>query len=235
MVAPVQTSAFGAFNGSLTATTTLTGVTAGNHIIVVAMHGDTVGTGPDLSCSDAQGAYSVDVDAAAGGGVARTKLFRLTNANAGTHTISVVASSGAAANSKGAIVALEVPQVMLDKSAIGGASSATPSAGPTAALTGTGELVIAGLFHVNMSVGGGTFPPTGGTGAYTSLGIAHSNQADAAYQTLSSAAAVSASWGTLSASGRWTALVGVYQAVGSPEALLSWPKQTFVNQTIIQF
>ncbi len=212
---PVQTSTPGNFGGSLTATTTLTGVTAGNHIIVVAMHGDTVGTAPNLSASDAQGAYAVDVDAASGGGVARTKLFRLTNANAGTHTISVVASSGAPANSEGAIVALEVPPVILDKSATGGASSTTPSAGPTAALAGTGELVIAGVFHVNMSVGGGTFPPTGGTGTYTSLGVAHSNEADADYQTLTSAAAVSASWGTFSSSGRWTALVGVYQAVAS--------------------
>jgi hypothetical protein len=162
-ITPVQTSAPGAFNGSLTASTTLTGVTAGNTILLLAMHADTAGTAPNLSASDAQGSYSADVDASSGGGVARTKIFRLANANAGTHTISVTASSGLAANSEGAVVALEVPPVVLDQSNTAGGNSTTPSVAATAALSATGELAIAGLLEVNMSVGGGTFPPDGRT------------------------------------------------------------------------
>lgn len=215
-ITPVQVSTPGSFNGSLTTTTTLTGVTAGNHILVAAMHGDTGGTGPSLSASDAQGAYASDV-LVTELGVATAQIFRLAAATAGTHTISVVASGGLAANSEGEIVAFEVPPVALDQSNTGGASSTTPSVAATAALAASGDLAIAALFHVNMSSGGGTFPPTGGTGTYTAA-VAHTNQSDADYQTLSSTAGVGANWGTMSVTGKWAAAVAAYKAGVNPIA-----------------
>ncbi|MFW1012967.1 hypothetical protein ACEV93_25205, partial [Vibrio parahaemolyticus] len=73
----------------------------------------------------------------------------------------------------------------------------------------SGELAIAAMTHANMSFGGGTYPPTGGPGTYTSM-ISHTNRADADYQVLSTSAGVGANWGTLSQTGKYTALVAVY-------------------------
>jgi hypothetical protein len=214
-ITPVQVSTPGAFAGSLTATTSLTGVTANNHIIVAAMHEDTAGSAPTLSCSDGQGSYGADVVASSGGGVAYTALFRLANASAGTHSISVVASGGTAANSKGAIVAFEVPPVVLDQSSTGGSVGTAVSVAATATLAASGDLAIAAVLHANLNSGGGTFPPTGGTGTYTSASVPHTNNADCDYQTLTSTAGVGANWGTFSFSGKWTAAVGAYTAVPS--------------------
>lgn len=208
---PVQTSTPGAFGGSLTASTTITGVTAGNTILVLAMHGATDGSGPTLSASDAQGSYTADVTSGSGGGVARTVCFRLSNAASGSHTISVVASGGAAANSIGEVVAIEVPPCVLDQSNIAGGTGTAVSVTATAALAGISELAFAALFHVNLSVGGGTYPPTGGPGTYTAIHHSTANQSDSNYQVLSTASGVGANWGTLSTSGKYTALVAVYK------------------------
>lgn len=208
---PVQIGTPAAFGGSLTATANITGVTAGNTILVIAMHGATDGAGPTLSASDAQGTYTADVTSSAGLGVARTVLFRLSNATAGSHSIAVVASGGAAASSKGEVVALEVPPCVLDQSSVSGGNGTAISVSATAALAGTNELAIAALFHVNLSAGGGTYPPTGGPGAYTAIHHSTANQSDSNYQVLSSASGVGADWGTLTTAGKYTALVGVYK------------------------
>lgn len=213
-LAPIQISTPSNFAGSLSATTTLTGVTAGNHIILLAMHGDLGGSGPTLSASDGQGAYGVDVLSGGGGGVARTVAFRLTNAAAGTHTIVCTASGGTTANSVGTTVAIEVPPVILDQSSVNGGSSAAASVAATAALHTTNELALAAIFHGALLNGGGTFPPAGGTGSYTSL--AHLHDGDADYQVLTSTAGVGADWGTMTNSSKWTALVAAYMAAVVP-------------------
>lgn len=207
----VQISTPGAFGGSLTASTTLTGVTQGNTLLVVAMHGATDGSGPSLSASDSQGTYNIDVASTSGLGVARTVIFRLPNANSGSHTISVVASGGAAANSIGEVIALEMPPCALDQSSVSGGSGTAISVAATAALSGANEFAIAALFHVNISAGGGTYPPTGGPGTYTAIHHSTANQSDSNYQVLSSSSGVGANWGTLTTSGKYTALVGVYK------------------------
>lgn len=212
---PVQISTPASFGGTLTATASLTGVTAGNHIIVVAMHGDLGGNSPSLSCSDSQGSYPSDVLSGGGGGVARTQLFRLAAATAGTHTISVVASAGTGANSVGEIVAIEVAPVALDQSSVIGGTATAVSVPATASLSGTGDLAIAALWHGALNSGGGTFPPTGGTGTYTAL-VSQTNESDADYQILSSAAGVGANWGTFSFSSKYTALVAAYKSVAVP-------------------
>lgn len=208
---PIQISTPSNFAGSLSATTTLTGVTAGNHIILLAMHGDLGGTGPSLSASDGQGAYSIDVLSAGGLGVARTVAFRLAAATSGTHTIVCTASGGTTANSVGTTVAIEVPPVILDQSSVNGGSSTAASVAVTAALATTSDLALAAIFHGALLNGGGTFPPTGGTGAYISL--AHLHDGDADYQVLTSTAGVGADWGTMTNTSKWTALVAAYKAV----------------------
>lgn len=218
---PVQIGTPAAFNGSLTATASLTGVTQGNTILVIAMHGATDGAGPTLSASDAQGSYTADVTSGSGGGVARTVIFSLANASAGSHSIAVVASSGAAANSKGEVVALEMPPCTLDQSSIAGGNAAAISVAATASLADAGEFAIAALFHVNLSSGGGTYPPTGGPGTYTAIHHSTANQSDSNYQVLSNTSGVGANWGTLSVSGKYTALVGVYKSVSVVTAVQS--------------
>jgi len=210
-LAPVQISSATSFGGSLSAAVSLTGVTAGNHILVIAMHIDAAGSSPSLSCSDSQGSYSADVDSSNGGGASRTTLFRLANATGGSHTITVTASSGLASNSSGEVIALEVPPVALDQSNTVGGNAAAISVAATATLSASGDLAIAALSHINLNAGGGTFPPTGGTGTYTAL-VSHLNKSDADYQILSSTAGVGANWGTLSFAGKYTALVAAYMS-----------------------
>jgi len=214
MVAPVQISTLSNWGGtSLSATTTLTGVTAGNHIILLAMHGDLGGNGPTLSASDAQGSYAIDVDSNLGLGLARVTMFRLANANAGTHAITCTASTGTTANSVGTTIAIEVPPVTLDQSNIAGGNGTAVSVSPTSSLAAVNELAVAGIFANNLLTGGGTFPPTGGTGTYISLVHAHDGDGD--YQILTSTAGVGANWGTLSFSGKWAAVIGAYNAIAT--------------------
>lgn len=210
-VTPIQVSTPGGFGLTLTATTTLSGVTAGSTILAVVTHGDRGGNSPSLPVSDGQGSYTADVTTTAGGGVARVVIARLANAVAGTHTISTTASTGSGAQSVGEIVALEVPAAVLDQSNIAGGSTGTAAAvTATAALAGTNELALAGLYFDGLSAGGGTFPPTGGPGTFTEI-VAHINQSDSAYQVSSSTAGVGANWGTFTQSSKWAAAIAVYK------------------------
>lgn len=212
---PVQISVGAAFSG-LTATDSLTGVTVGNDILVVVTHGDTGGSGPSLACTETQGGtYTLDVDANGGLGTARCQIWHLPTATAGAHNISVVASSGVAGNSIGRIICLEVPPVTLDKSNTAGGAASAVAVAATAALAASGDLAIAGMLQVNLSIGGGTFPPTGGTGVYTVLKKATANQCDTDYQVLTSAAGVGANWGTITNSGKYAAMVGAYKAAST--------------------
>jgi hypothetical protein len=213
---PVQISPAGAFGGHLTATTTLNGVTAGNTILALMLHGDRSGSSPTITVADGQGTYLVDVTAGFGG-VTRASAVRLANATAGTHTLVATANSGTAAQSNGWLVALEVPPALFDQGNSNGSGGGTTAAAvaATAGLAGAGELALAGLYFDNMSVGGGTFPPTGGPGTYTEIAAHGSNQAEAAYQVLSTAAGVGANWGTFTTSSKWAGVVAVYQPVSA--------------------
>jgi hypothetical protein len=212
---PIQVSTPGAFANTLSASTTLSGVTAGNTIIAVVMHGDRTGGNVALPVSDGQGSYTADVTTTAGGALARVVIARLANAVAGSHVIGCTVT-GTAAQSIGQIVAFEVSPVTLDQSNIAGATSGTAaSVSATAALNGVGELAIAGLYFDNMSVGGGTFPPTGGPGTYTALTSHGSSQSEAAYQVLSTAAGAGANWGTFTTSSKWAAAIAVYVAAAT--------------------
>lgn len=67
-----------------TQTGSLTGVTAGNTIVVFLANYSTAAT---AACSDGQGSYTADVDT--GSNLIRSQSFHLANANAGTHSIAV--------------------------------------------------------------------------------------------------------------------------------------------------
>jgi len=210
MVSPVQISSFATYsNLSLSASVTLTGVTAGNHIILAVGHFDLGGTSPTVSVSDAQGVYHADVSVTSGG-AAFAGLYRLTGANAGSHTITATFSSGTTANSEGAIVAFEVPPVVFDQGNTGIGNSTTPNVSATASLLTNSDLAIAVLCDVSLG-SGGTFPAIGGTGPYTAA-VNQQNKAEVDYQTLTSTAGAGANWGTLSISGKWAASIGIYAA-----------------------
>jgi len=213
-VTPVQVSSPGHFNGSLSTSVTLTGVTANNHIVVAVSHGDLGGSSPTISVSDGQGSYSSDL-VVNSGGAATSALFRLTAVNAGSHTITATASSGSPSNSEGAIVAFEVLPVAVDQTSTNGGNNATPSVAATSSLANISELAFAVIWHGALNSGGGTFPPTGGTGTYTEISGIKSDNADVNYQTLTSTAGAGANWGTLTFSSKWAALVAVYKPVAA--------------------
>lgn len=116
----------------------------------------------------------------------------------------------------------------LDKTVATNGTSTTPSAGPTATLTRSDELVLAlavaripGSSNVSFDV-----PATTG---YTNIFVEQnwtlivSHASD--YKDVSSNAAVSAAWGTLSASADWTGIIAtfMYPLVGGPSATAFQP------------
>lgn len=232
-VSPVQISTSTSFAGTLSATTTLTGVTAGNTIVVVTMHVDLGGNSPVISVTDGT-VYTTDATVGSGG-ASKAQISRLAAVSGGTHTIVVTASTGTASQSKGRVIALELPPVVLDEINTGGGSGTAASVAATATLAGIGELAIAGLYYDSIASGGGTFPPVGGPGVYTEI-VSKLNGSDAVYQVLSTAAGVGVDWGTFTVTSKWAAAIAVYAAAVPPDpsAVLSWPKQTFVSETIIQ-
>lgn len=217
-IALVQTSTPAAFSGTSSAATTLNGVTSGNTIIVIVAHVDTNGGAPTFTTVDSQ-SQTVNQDAFAKNtaqGASGALICSLYSANSGTHTITATASTDGA-ESQGYVVAMEFSGIAasgFDKKSTNTGQSQTPTTGNTSALTVGNELVVCALAYFNGGAGG-TYPPTGGTGTYTSV-VNHTSGSqtyDGDYQidTTNSTSAVSAAWGTITASGKWAACVATYE------------------------
>ena len=199
----------------------LTGVTAGNAILVSTSLVDTNFNTTAISVSDGTG-YAVDASQNYGNN-SLAYSFSLLNVSAGSHNIT---ASGAASNYggySGAIIVMEVSGLRttgaFDKTAGAKGHSTGPVAtGTTGSLSNANSLIVAVAASVPAS--GLTIPPTGGPGTYTSaISFTTSTNADIDYQIQTSGTSgVSASWGTASGSSLWACLVATYQASGGVSA-----------------
>jgi hypothetical protein len=220
-IALVQQSTTGSYaGGSLSASATLSGVTSGNTLISIICHLDEGGTTPTFTLSDGQGTYAQDSTAL--GTYESVVIGSLFTANSGSHTVTGTAGSGTTSNSFGRIILTEWSGIATSgqdqaSSNIYNNNITQPTTGTTAGLATSSDLIIAALSFGNVSTGG-TFPPTGGPGTYTSLMSAQAygfGFGDMDYQIIaSSSAGVSAAWGTLSNSGKGAAAIMTYKPTG---------------------
>jgi hypothetical protein len=219
MAISVVHTATGTFSGSLSATATINGVTAGNMLIVVISHEDSGGGVSFFNISDGGGTYTQDYWAASsGGGAVSIAGAHRKAATSTNYTVTVTARTGTAANSNGAIALLEVSGLsdacFEQYAATGGQSTGPDSSGATSTLSMSNSLVVAALSTIQ-GFTGLTFPPTGGPGTFTSLISSSGQFADLDYQVISgSTSAVTTTWGTASGSGKWTAGCAIYRGAG---------------------
>lgn len=139
---------------------TITGVTAGSTIVVFL--GNHSPSAVNAACSDGQGSYTADVNT--GVHLGTVQAFHLTNANAGSHTISITNT-----NTFYVAWAVEITAAPSSSFDVGAAQfQSTPGVGTDAATSGTftttqaNDLVIGFVYAPSG-------PPTAGTG-YTSQG-----------------------------------------------------------------
>lgn len=210
MSALVQQSSTTFFFGDNTAkSVSLTGVTAGNSIIVCASLYIYGGGTPTVSASDGT-AYSTDVSHVISAGSDRpiAGIMRLHNVSSGSKTITVTIGGGiSAGNCNGSIVAYEVSglaNAAPDKTATGGTTSTTPATGSTGTLTQANNFAIAAL----AATATGADLPSGWTNLITTDGRQD-------YKVLSSTSSISADWGTFNASGGWAGVLAVYKDASS--------------------
>jgi hypothetical protein len=147
-------------------------------------------------------------------------VFRLSNANSGSHSPTVTASAGTPSDSFGFVCAIAVSGLSaspLDEVATNGANSTnTPASGTTLALAQPNELIIAAV-DMTGSMAGGTFPPTGGPGSFTAINSSPAgNFSDCDYQIQTAGtSAVSAAWGTVTTANAFAAGIVTYKAAAT--------------------
>lgn len=219
-------STVGAFGLSLVATTSIV-TAAGDDIILTIGHYAYDGASPTFAIADSGGATFVQ-DASVLTGGKQVVIASALGVGAGTHNITVTASTGNPSNSVGAVQALRFTGIAaFDKSATAFNTNTSPATGNTTTLAKTGSVAIA-AFASDSTGSGYTSPPTGGPGVYTNtatgaLDIVFNGDFD--YQLNVGTAAVSASWGTLVAA-PWAAAVAVYKPTGTspPPASVQYPR-----------
>jgi hypothetical protein len=214
----VQTSALAQFAGSLSATATLSGVASGNALLFTMAHQDFSIANPSMSFS---AGYSADLLVYYNSVLALAIGSRFGVAG-GSVSVTATASTGTPSNSDGALVLQEWSGLIgLDQIASHSAASAAPTSSATPALSGSNDLILTALVG-QQSLAGGTFPPTGGPGPYSTIQSSPAGLLlDMDYQSISgSNAAVSASWGTISTATHWLAGIVAYQSGSSVNRLI---------------
>lgn len=213
MSAIVQQSSTTFFFGDATAkTASLTGVTAGNSLIVVASLYIYGGGSPTVSANDGN-AYTTDVQNAFSSGSDRPTagIMSLHNVAGGSVTTTLTIGGGiAAGNCNGSFRLYEVSGLAnagADKTATGGATSNSPATGTTATLSQANGFAIASLATSTT----GADLPSGWTNLITTDGRQD-------YVLTSATTGIAANWGTMDASGGWSGVLAVFSdlAVGQP-------------------
>jgi len=219
----VQISTARNWNNSATPTTapSLTGVTALNDLVLLVVVITYVAgtTAADLTASDAQGSYSQDCAEpyySIGGNLALAAIFRLKQANSGTHTVTVTTTNGSASYGWAQLVEVSGDaNAAVDTTAVNSGSSTTPSCGPTSALAQANEIAFS-------AIGGySTFTawnePSGWTNiSNTSSGSFAPYSFD--YIVTTTNTALTANYGTISASQNWGGCIATYEAYIAPSA-----------------
>ena len=190
--------------------TALTGVTAGNALVLVMTTLDFSGTavGPISTPTDSQGAkvwcnYQPAVVTASTGDKLAVVFYVFANVGAGSHTVTP-GMLGVAANTQSILTLHEVsglgPTPIIDGFAtantVPGASNTSQVSGTTATLTQASQLALIGVTHSTGTgfAGAGYTAPTGFTQSNVSNDGTVTAPGELAYQILSSTSAISATW-----------------------------------------
>ncbi len=213
--AQIQTSSIDKFTASLTASVTLTGVVAGNSIIVLVSHANYDFDGAGCSVSDGT-AYSLAVRQSFAN-ASTAEIFYLHNVASGSHTITATALFGTAGNSNGQMVAIEVENLLNaapDKITSATAESNAPATGSSGTLTQVHNFVATILMddYPAENFAGGTWPMATYTSVINDLTGAEVPTA-AGYKVVAATTAVSADLGGItSALANWAAALAVFKA-----------------------
>jgi hypothetical protein len=204
---------------SLSSTVTLTGVVAGNAIILHILHQDYSHNAGTYTISDGSSTWHQDAVSTITGATYDTIIASAYNVTSGTHTITVTRSAGTTTDQYGNLVATEYSGLAsggFDQKAIANNSGTAVSTGLTPTLTQASELLTCGL-TMGSTGAGGTYPPTGGPGTYTALYSNPTSQfVDSDFQIQTSGtAAAGCNWGTTTGSVAWTGAIATYKATGS--------------------
>jgi hypothetical protein len=189
-----------------------------------------------VTASDGDGAYVQDAWTRNNSGLTSCWSGHRSNASSGSHTVTATSTGGTAANTFGAVALLEVSGLALgcfDQAIWAQANSTGPIAsGSTGTLATSNSLVIAAT-QLQAAWLGFSPPPTGGPGTYTALISDSGQRSDLDYQVIaSSTAAVSASWGSNTNSGRWSALCAVYSSsAATGPAIVNTSGPYYFNQS----
>lgn len=199
----------------------LTGVSAGNSILVPVSLAVFTSAEPTITVSDGT-SYTNDIEVWLNPASERKKvaIFRLHNVSAGSKTITVRFSGPGFANVYGAMRAYEVSglaNAAPDKTMSATGTSDTPATSASGTLTQTDNFVLGAL----MAQFGGIDLPTGFTNLYLDNSTAAVPPNSHDYDNVSSTSSVTISWGTLAASSEWAAVGAVYKdaAVGQPAVI----------------
>lgn len=216
----VQTGAEVDWAGFNSRTAIVAGVALGDTIIVentMCNFGTGIST---IGCSTVNdgSAYTLDANITNGvtGAPLTVEIWRLHNAAAGTHNI-VLTSNHANSNNFGRIIAYSVnglQNAAPDVTKTNTGNSTTPQTGSSAALSQSGEFVVAGMVLAT-TVGSPAFTSPANTG-YTSIMNKQTTPnmpASADYKHVTATTALSADWGTIAGSEQWAALLAAYKDV----------------------
>lgn len=223
MTIAIVQSVTAVFSSSTSATATLTGVTAGNDIIVVVNHGDFGSAGGATTVSDGT-SYTQD-DGFLLASAYFSGIFSLDSVSAGTHAVVATCSAGTGANSYGAICAYEVSGLTaspLDQATTPGhsLSSTTPAVGPSGTLAQANEIIFTAVISSGTTTGI-TWPPTGGPGAFTSdyNNLASTLNAIAHQIQTVGTSALTVSAGTMNSAQGWVMPLATYKGAAGVASL----------------
>lgn len=221
----VQSSTKVNFGGaSTTLNLSLTGVTAGNSIIVtVAAYNATVAA--NITASDGTSYSVIEGTQADGSSGATASILWRHNVSSGNYTITVT-TNAAGGNRYGWARAMEVsglanaaPNVTMPASSgANGGTSNSPSTGSSSATSVANCFIVAAV----AVSGGGTDAgiDTPATTGYTNHWVDNDFTAEEAgaadYKSVTSTGAQSASWGTLTGSYLWAASLAAFEESGGP-------------------
>jgi hypothetical protein len=206
------------FNGAVTRSATINGVTAGNTILALISSIDTNGATRSLnSLSDGQGSYATD--ASQGGNGVLCVVASLFNANSGSHTVSVTLS-GSGTACQGHMYVVEVSGIgtsnSLDQTAGTTANSQPMSTGATGTLAVANEIAFALSGTISSGTGTYTYPPTGFTQIHAGNDTGTNSYNSQNYQIVASTAAITADWGSAAANTKHSCVVATYQGTVIP-------------------
>lgn len=195
---------------------TLTGVTAGSTIIVVGMFWRAAGQTQTIAVADdLNGAYIRDFihTVQTGTPVQAVGFFRLPNASAGDHVITVT-PTGSASYFTWVAFEIDVDLALATKIAATG-SSTTPGSGTTPSTTLVDEAFVVGAFHVVANQASITVEVTSPTWTVASeqLNFSAQNAGEIVQKITAAEATVAANW-TNASSSDWVAGICAYVEAG---------------------